>query len=69
MIVEKNYCIKHQFACFCSSLWDDFQNGLKIESGRTPLIIRFLENKDNYLIKISREGVPLSKFFEKGKPG
>ena len=52
------------------SLWDDFPEGLKIESGRTPLIIRFLgtKTKINILGK-NLEGVPLSKLSEKGKPG
>ena len=35
------------FSCpsFTNSLWDDFQKGLEIESGRTPLITRFLGTK------------------------
>ena len=57
-------------SCDSYSLWDDYQKGLKIESGRTPLIIRFLGTKTKInILEKYLEGVPLSKLSEKGKPG
>ena len=49
------------------SLWDNLQKGFKIESGRTPLIVRFLgtKTKINILAKIL-EGGTFVKIIRKG---
>ena len=50
-----------------NSLWDNSQKGPKIESGRTPLIIRFLCTKTKITILATNlEGVTFVKIIRKG---
>ena len=64
------FTIKHVFCDKPYSLWDDFQKRLKIESGRTPLIISFLgtKTKINILAK-NLEGGTFVKILRKGQTG
>ena len=50
------------------SVWDNFQDGLKMESDQTPLIIRFLGTKTKINISEKNlEGGTFGKLSEKGK--